>query len=96
MGLARPFSPPPKAHEIHPLLQFDDVDVIGYDSQAGYADPYLTTTAYARRAKELGVDVRTDTAVTGLHLNGDVKTITTTNGAFAAPVRHHGRRAVDP
>jgi glycine/D-amino acid oxidase-like deaminating enzyme len=77
---------PAEAHEIHPLLQFEDVDVIGYDSQAGYADPYLTTTAYARRAKELGVDVHTDTAVTDIQLNGDIKTITTTNSSFEAPV----------
>jgi glycine/D-amino acid oxidase-like deaminating enzyme len=76
---------PAEAHKIHPLLQFDDVDVIGYDSQAGYADPYLTTTAYARRAKELGVDVWTDTAVTNITLNGDLKTVTTTNGSFTAP-----------
>ena len=46
---------PAEAHELHPLLQFEDVDVIGYESRTGYCDPYLTTTAYAQRAKALGV-----------------------------------------
>ncbi|MCP4425838.1 MAG: FAD-binding oxidoreductase [Chloroflexi bacterium] len=77
---------PAEAHELHPLLQFEDVDVIGYDSQAGYVDPYLTTMAYANRAKALGVDVRTDTAVTNISLNGQNKTVATTNGDFETPV----------
>jgi glycine/D-amino acid oxidase-like deaminating enzyme len=75
-----------EAQEAHPLLQLDDVEVIGYDTLAGYADPYLTTTAYAARAKELGVAIRTDTAVTGLQLNGSSKIVNTTNGDFESSV----------
>lgn len=75
-----------EAHQIHPLLQFEDVGVIGYDSMAGYADPYLTTTAYAARAKEMGVEFCLDTAVTNISLNGDMKTIETTKGTFESPV----------
>jgi glycine/D-amino acid oxidase-like deaminating enzyme len=75
-----------EAHEIHPLLQFDDVDVIGYDTLTGYCDPHLTTTSYARRAKELGVAIHTDTPVTGLRLGGAVKTVQTPQGDFEAPV----------
>jgi len=75
-----------EAKEFHPLLNTDDVGVIGYDSQAGYADPHLTTYAYAHRAKELGVEVRTETAVTGLSLNGHLKTIQTSKGTVQAPV----------
>ena len=41
--------------KIHPLLKLDDADVIGFENQSGYCDPYLTTTAYANRAKDLGV-----------------------------------------
>lgn len=73
---------PAEAKEIHPLLQYQDVGIIGYDTQAGYADPHLTTTAYAERAKELGVEIRTGTAVTGIEVEGSVKTIRTTAGAF--------------
>jgi len=77
---------PEQAHKAHPLLQFDDVGVIGYDTLAGYADPYLTTTSYARQARELGVEIWTDTAVTDITLNGDTKTIHTNKGDFEAPV----------
>lgn len=77
---------PAEARDIHPWLQLDDVAVIGYDTQAGYADPYLATTAYAQRARELGVAIYTDTAVTGLRLDGTTKTVQTTAGDFEAPV----------
>jgi sarcosine oxidase subunit beta len=75
-----------EAHEIHPLLQFEDVGVIGYDSMAGYADPYLTTTAYAARAKEMGVEFCLDTAVTNISVNGTMKTVETNNGTFESPI----------
>jgi len=77
---------PEEALAIHPLLRLDDVGVIGYDSQAGYADPYLTTQAYARRAREIGVQLVTDTAVTDIQAYGEVKTIETTAGSFESPV----------
>jgi len=60
---------PAEARRIHPLLQFDDVEVIGYDTRAGFCDPHLTTTSYLQRAKELGVTVRTSTPVTRLELH---------------------------
>jgi sarcosine oxidase subunit beta len=75
-----------EAHHLHPLLQFEDVGVIGYDSMAGYADPYLTTTAYAARARALGVEIRLDTAVTNIRLNGRNKIVETSNGTFESPV----------
>ncbi|MEW5959222.1 MAG: FAD-binding oxidoreductase, partial [Chloroflexota bacterium] len=75
---------PAEAREFHPLVQVDDVDVIGYDSQAGYCDPYLVTTAYANRAKELGVKVLTHTPVTGLRLDG-AKIVRTPQGDFESP-----------
>lgn len=76
---------PAEAHEYHPLLQFDDVGVIGFDTLAGFADPHMTTNAYAKRARALGVDIRTDTPVTGLRLNGDTKIVSTPAGDWEAP-----------
>jgi glycine/D-amino acid oxidase-like deaminating enzyme len=76
---------PAEAAEMHPLLDYSDAEVIGYDTQAGYADPYLTTTSYAQRAKELGVTIRTGAAVTGLALDGAVKTVTTEAGTYESP-----------
>jgi glycine/D-amino acid oxidase-like deaminating enzyme len=77
---------PAEAHEFHPLLKLDDVGVIGYDTQAGYADPYLTTTAYAKQAKALGVTIQTETPVTDLQVNGSLKTVKTPHGNFESPV----------
>ena len=74
-----------EARRIPPLLTPDDVDVIGYDTQAGYCDPYLTTTSYAARARELGALVLADTPVTGLERNGDITRITTPSGTVEAP-----------
>ena len=74
-----------EAAEMHPLLSYDDAEVIGYDSQAGYADPYLTTTNYANRARELGAAIQTDTIVTGLRAAAGLTTVTTNRGDFTAP-----------
>ncbi len=77
---------PEEAAGMHPLLDFNDAEVIGYDTQAGYADPYLTTTSYAQRARELGVNIHTGTAVTGLSLDGPIKTVETAAGTYHSPV----------
>ena len=76
---------PEEAAEMHPLLYYGDAEVIGYDSQAGYADPYLTTTSYANRAKALGVAIHTSTVVTGLRHTPDLTTVETNHGDFTAP-----------
>jgi sarcosine oxidase subunit beta len=75
---------PAAAREVHPLLHLDDVGVIGYDSQAGYADPYRTTHAYGRRARDLGVQIYTGTPVTGLRREGISFVVETAAGAFSA------------
>ncbi len=76
---------PAEARAFHPLLQFDDVDVIGYDSQAGYADPHLTVSSYARRARERGVRFFTGTAVTGLGQSPAGWIVRTPGGDWEAP-----------
>ena len=59
-----------QARELLPLLRTDDLAVFGYEPQAGYADAYLTATAFARAARRLGVEVRPGTPVTGLVTDG--------------------------
>jgi sarcosine oxidase subunit beta len=86
---------PEEAREIHPLIQVDDVGVIGYDTLTGYADPYQTATAYAAQAKAAGVSVRPNTPVTGLKLNNGTKKVETPAGNIEAPNRHFGCRSLD-
>lgn len=76
---------PAEARSYHPLLQFDDVGVIGYDSLAGYADPHSTVMAYARRAREMGVVIHTDSPVTGISAANGHYQIETPDGIFEAP-----------
>jgi glycine/D-amino acid oxidase-like deaminating enzyme len=59
-----------EARRLHPDIQLDDVAVIGYEPNSGYADPYLTTAGFAKAARGLGVDLRTDCAATGLLTDG--------------------------
>lgn len=73
-----------EALKIHPLLTFDNVGVIGYDTRAGYCDPHLTTNSYVNRAKVLGVKVHTDTPVTNIRINGAKKIVTTPKGEWEA------------
>jgi glycine/D-amino acid oxidase-like deaminating enzyme len=73
-----------EALEVHPLLYLDDVEVIGYDTQAGYANPLLTTASYAQRAQELGVAIQPHSPVTGLTVNGTTFTIETPQASFEA------------
>jgi glycine/D-amino acid oxidase-like deaminating enzyme len=75
---------PDEARRMHPLLSFHDVGVIGYDTMTGFADPYLTTTAYARRAQDLGVRFVTGTEVTGLTSQSDIYSVETTVDTWQA------------
>ncbi len=47
-----------EAHEHLPLAQFDDVALIGFEPQAGFADATLTATSYARAARRAGAVLR--------------------------------------
>lgn len=71
----------------HPWLQLDDIDAIGFEAEAGFADPYLVTTGFARAARRGGAVIRTNTAVTGLLREGDrVVGVQTASGPIGAGV----------
>jgi glycine/D-amino acid oxidase-like deaminating enzyme len=71
----------------HPWLQLDDIETIGFEEEAGFADPYLTATSFARAARRRGAAVRTNTPVTGLVRDGDrVIGVETASGPIHAGV----------
>jgi len=74
-----------EAKQLHPLLQLEDVDVIGYDTRTGYCDPYLATTAFAKRARDLGVDIQTGIQVQDLQAEGMVKSVITDSETYETP-----------
>jgi glycine/D-amino acid oxidase-like deaminating enzyme len=71
----------------HGWLTLDDIDAIGFEAEAGFADPYLVATSFVRAAKRRGATVRTNTPVTGLlRDNGRVIGVATRDGPIHAPV----------
>jgi sarcosine oxidase, subunit beta len=70
-----------------PGLATSDIVLAAYESQSGYADPYLTVTSYAQAARRTGTSVFQETAVTSIEFSGGrVSGVKTTSGAFAASV----------
>ena len=68
--------------EIAPMLDVRDAAGLAYESESGYADPYLVTMSYARRAQELGAQI---------HMKSSATDIETTNGRVSAVVTEQGR-----
>ena len=77
-----------QALEQLPIAQFDDSALIGFEPDAGFADPYLTATSFARAARRLGVKVHEGCAVQRLLLDaqGRVRGAATPQGEVHAPV----------
>ena len=76
-----------QALEKHPWLHLDDIDAIGFEAEAGFADPYLVTTGFIRAAKRRGATVRPNTTVTGLLREGDrVIGVQTATDTIHAPI----------
>lgn len=58
------------ARRLLPIASFGDEELIGYEPDAGFADAYLVTSAFARSARRLGATIRESTAVTALAVAG--------------------------
>ena len=70
-----------------PSFVTDDFDVAAYEPESGYADPSATTTSLMNAAKDKGVRIMQDCAVTGfLAEGGKVKGVKTSQDDFFAPV----------
>ena len=56
--------------EIAPMMSVQGDEVFAYEPESGYADPYSVTTGYAKRAREMGAQVRTESPVTDIEISG--------------------------
>jgi len=54
-----------------PSLQTADLVAAAYEPESGYADPYLTVTAYARAARRHGAQIFQHREVTNVRFSGD-------------------------
>lgn len=59
-----------EAEALHPLLETRDAGVFGFEPRSGFADPHLTTSAFARAARGLGAELLLGCAATGLDVVG--------------------------
>jgi glycine/D-amino acid oxidase-like deaminating enzyme len=76
---------PQMAQEQVPFLRINDVALASYEPDSGFGSPPLTTLAFAKRALDLGVEVRTQTPVTAIRQDaeGRVDAVETPQGAIA-------------
>jgi sarcosine oxidase subunit beta len=76
-----------EARRLLPLAQFNDIECIGWEPESGYADAYLTLSAFARNARRHGAVLREGVEVVGLLRDGErVTGVRTNDGNIAAGV----------
>jgi sarcosine oxidase subunit beta len=78
---------PSEIARLHPWLAVDDVVGGAFCPSDGVAGPAEVTAAFARRARELGAEIREGCPVTGIRLRaGRVERVETPDGALAPGV----------
>ncbi len=77
---------PAEAGELVPGLYTGDLTAAAYNATDGAAGPHEATAAYARRAREGGVQIREGVAVTGIDTaGGRARAVETTAGRIETP-----------
>jgi sarcosine oxidase subunit beta len=72
-----------QAASLLPIARFDDAALIGYEPDAGFADPYLVASAFARSARRMGVKIVEGVEVQRLlHADGVVRGVETSQGRY--------------
>ncbi len=56
--------------ELAPMVAVSDGEVLAWEPESGYADPYLVTTSYASKAREMGAEVVQRTPALGIEVTG--------------------------
>jgi len=73
--------------DMEPWCNVEGLTWVAYEPESGYADPYATTCGFLRRARDLGVEVRTQTEVVRVLTTGDrVTGVATSRGTIEAPI----------
>jgi len=88
LGLECEVISPEEAVRIMPQITPKDLYGAIYLPRDGQLDPYTTTTTIARRAKEMGVEICTNTRVTGIELSprGEVQRVLTDKGPIRTEI----------
>ena len=57
--------------ELAPMVGVEAEEALAWEPKSGYADPYMVTTSYAARARQLGAEVQLRNPATGIEVAGD-------------------------
>lgn len=71
LGIDTHLLSPEEAQKLWPEADLSDIYALAYEPQGGYADPTMTAQAYARAAREQGVQIRQGQAVIRLLTSKD-------------------------
>lgn len=73
--------------DLAPMLVVSEDEGLAWEPESGYADPYMVTTSYAARARELGAEIRLRTPVVGIQVaRGRVQGVVTRQGTVDTPL----------
>ena len=73
--------------DIAPMVSVTEGEVMGWEPQSGYADPYMVTTSYSAAAREMGAQVVLRNPATEVEVSGGrVKAVVTADGRVETPV----------
>ena len=56
--------------ELAPMVTVNQGEALAWEPESGYADPYLVTTSYAARAREMGAEIQLRAPALGIELSG--------------------------
>lgn len=87
LGIPVDYLTPKEAAEIVPYLNTDIIKSATFCPKDGHLNPFLTTDAYAKAARKLGVKIYTFTEVLGIKTeNGRVKEVITNKGNISTNI----------
>lgn len=87
LGLKSRFITPEEAREIVPLLNIEPIAGATFCQTDGHANPFRVTHAYAKKARERGVDIEKFTEVQGIETkNGQITAVKTNRGTIKTKV----------
>jgi len=73
--------------EIAPMISVNEGEVMAWEPQSGYADPYMVTTSYGARAREMGAEIVLRNPATEIEVSGGrVKAVVTAEGRVETPI----------
>ena len=73
--------------ELAPMLAVNETEALAWEPESGYADPYMLTTSYAARARDLGAEIMLRAPAQMIEVSGDrVRAVVTDQGRVETPI----------